>query len=82
MLLGVPMRVSRPIVLMLLMVASVLAEDKYPLSMTAVFTPGKIATLHKADEMYHSGDYDCARGDEHNAPECHTVGEWACKVRT
>ena len=62
---------------MLLIAGSVSAEDKYPLTMTAVFTAGKIDNLHKADEMYHSGDYDCTRGDEHNAPECHTVLEWA-----
>ncbi len=45
--------------------------------MTAVFTKGKIAPLHKPDEMYHAGDYDCTRGDENNAPECHTLTEWA-----
>jgi len=53
------------------------AGDKYPLTMTAVFTKGKSVLLHKPDEMYHSGDYDCTRGDEHNAPECHTTLEWA-----
>jgi hypothetical protein len=26
---------------------------------------------------YHSGDYDCTDGDEHNGPVCHTPLEWA-----
>src|SRR5438067_4707866 len=45
--------------------------------MTAVFTEGKSVLLHNSGEMYHVGDYDCAPGDEHNAPECHTILEWA-----
>jgi hypothetical protein len=71
------MKISRTIALMLLIASSVFAEDKYPLTMAGVFTEGKIDSLRKPDEMYHSGDYDCTRGDEHNAPECHTTLEWA-----
>jgi hypothetical protein len=52
------------------------AGDKYPLTMKAVFTKGKISKPDRG-EMYHSGDYDCTQGDEHNAPDCRTITEWA-----
>ena len=61
----------------LLAISSGFVNNDYPLTMTAVFTKGQIAPLHGADKMYHAGDYDCTRGDENNAPECHTLTEWA-----
>ena len=64
-------------VLLLALGIPVFAGDKYSLTMTGVFTQGKGALLHNSSEMYHNGDYDCAPGDEHNAPECHTTLEWA-----
>ncbi|MBZ5574584.1 MAG: PEGA domain-containing protein [Acidobacteriia bacterium] len=53
-----------------------LVAENYPLTITGVFTNGNSALLYRG-QMYHSGDYDCTRGDENNAPECHTVSEWA-----
>ena len=64
-------------ILILTSPALAFGADKYPVKMTAVFTKGKSEILHKSDEMYHNGDYDCTRGDVNNAPECHTILEWA-----
>ncbi len=63
------------IALLLALTGSALAGSKYPLTMTAVFTEGKIANPTRT--TYHSGDYDCTEGDEHNAPVCRTLLEWA-----
>ena len=63
--------------LTLLPAASAFGSNDYSLTMTAVFTKGEIASTHSPNEMYHAGDYDCTRGDENNAPECHTLVEWA-----
>ena len=60
----------------LLVIGSSFAGD-YPLTMTAVFTKGEMSHRHDTSKMYHAGDYDCTRGDENNAPECHTLLEWA-----
>jgi hypothetical protein len=57
------------------MALQVFAADKYPLTMTAVFTEGKARESSRT--AYHSGDYDCTTGDEHYAPVCHTPLEWA-----
>jgi hypothetical protein len=57
------------------LIGSVFAADRYPLTMTAVFTEGKITNPTRT--TYRSGDYDCTSGDEHNAPVCHTTLEWA-----
>lgn len=64
----------RPFVLMV-MVFSAFAGDKYPLTMTAVFTKGTVT--NPARTTYHSGDYDCTAGDEHHSPDCRTSLEWA-----
>lgn len=61
----------------LLVVSYSFAGGDYPLTMTAVFTKGEMSHLHDGEKMYHAGDYDCTRGDENNAPECHTLTEWA-----
>ena len=49
-------------------------KRKYPLTMTAEFSEGKSGA--RTPTPYHSGDYDCTAGDEHNAPTCHTASEW------
>ncbi len=61
--------------LTLALAGSAFAGEKYPLTMTAIFAKGKIT--HVTRTTYHSGDYDCTDGDEHNAPVCHTSLEWA-----
>ena len=65
------------LLLVLLFSFSNFAFADYPLTMTAVYTRGQSAVLHDPKEMFHSGDYDCTRGDANNAPECHTLLEWA-----
>lgn len=59
-----------------MLIGSAIAGDKYPLTMTAVLTPGTITNGY-GHATYHSGNYDCTKGDEHNAPICHTPEEWA-----
>jgi hypothetical protein len=61
----------------LLAISPSFAGGDYPLTMTAVFTKGQMSNSHDTSKMYHAGDYDCTRGDENNAPECHTLLEWA-----
>jgi hypothetical protein len=51
--------------------------NKYPLTMTAVFTKGESVLLRDSSKIYHVGDYECTPGDEHNAPDCRTIEEWA-----
>lgn len=70
------------IAVMLLAISAILSQEtlggeKYPLVMTAVYTEGHNIpnTLPKHD--YTSGDYQCTKGDENHAPECHTILEWA-----
>jgi hypothetical protein len=53
---------------------SALAGDKYPLTMTATFTEGKMR--EPARELFHADGYDCTDGDEHNGPVCRTPLEW------
>lgn len=53
------------------------AGDNYPLTMTGVFTKGRLLRSSLHETTYTSGDYECTSGDEHNAPTCHTIAEWA-----
>lgn len=70
------MRTAALIAFFLSAVALTSAGDKYPLTMTAVFTKGHSVNLSK-DATFQSGDYRCTKGDENHAPECHTLEEWA-----
>lgn len=54
-----------------------LAGEKYPLTMTAVYTEGHDLPDQLPKHDYTSGDYECTAGDETHAPECHTILEWA-----
>ena len=65
------------IAITLALVGSAFAGEKYPLTMTAIYTPGHNRPELQEKTTYHSGDYDCTEGDEHNAPDCHTAMEWA-----
>lgn len=53
--------------------------EKYPLTMTAVFTRGHIDKDHRPSRYatFHSGEFDCTDGDEHRAPVCDTPIHWA-----
>lgn len=67
---------KRSLVLAVVLLESLaFAGDKYPLTMTAIYTEGGITQSTKT--TFHDGDYDCIDGDEHNAPICHTASEWA-----
>jgi hypothetical protein len=54
-----------------------LAGEKYPLTMTAVYTEGHNLPNKLPKHDFTSGDYECTAGDENHAPECHTIQEWA-----
>jgi hypothetical protein len=64
------------IAVIVLMSAACGFAEKYPLVMSAIYTKGKSVNLHSG-KMYHSGEYECTEGDEHNAPDCRTILEWA-----
>jgi hypothetical protein len=53
------------------------AGEKYPLTMTAVYTEGHNLPDKLPKHDYTSGDYECTAGDENHAPVCHTILEWA-----
>ncbi len=65
------------VLLMLPLVA--FGGEKYPLSMTAVYTRGHIDKdkAGSKEATFHSGDYDCTAGDANNSPDCKTTLEWA-----
>jgi hypothetical protein len=65
------------IALLTILVPEALAGEKYPLTMTAVYTRGhnRPDTMPKHD--YTSGDYECTAGDDTHAPDCRTILEWA-----
>ena len=65
------------IALFTILVSQAIAGEKYPLTMTAVYTRGHIlpGTMPKHD--YTSGDYECTAGDDTHAPDCRTILEWA-----
>jgi hypothetical protein len=73
------MKVTMAKILALLVIAAstAFAGDKYPLTMTAVYTEGhnRPDTMPKHD--YTSGDYECTEGDDTHTPDCRTSSEWA-----
>ncbi len=66
------------IAITLALVGSAFAGEKYPLTMTAIYTKGHNRPYEQQEKYdYTSGDYECTKGDEHNAPDCRTSVEWA-----
>ena len=66
------------IAITLALVGSAFAGEKYPLTMTAIYTKGHNRPYEQQEKHdYTSGDYECTKGDEHNAPDCRTSVEWA-----
>lgn len=53
------------------------AGEKYPLTMTAVYTRGHNRPDSMPKHDYTSGDYECTAGDDTHAPDCRTIVEWA-----
>jgi len=72
------MRILAVMMVALVPLLSAFAGDKYPLTMTAVFTEGKSQdssvrrTFQSGD-----GDYFCTSGDEHGGPVCRMALEWS-----
>lgn len=73
------MKVTMTKIMALLIIATstAFAGEKYPLTMTAIYTEGhnRPDTMPKHD--YTSGDYECTAGDDTHAPDCRTSLEWA-----
>ncbi len=66
------------IAITLALTSSAFAGEKYPLTMTAIYTEGHNRPYEQQEKHdYTSGDYECTAGDEHNAPDCRTSTEWA-----
>jgi hypothetical protein len=67
------------IALFTILIPEALAGEKYPLTMTAVYTRGHIRPDSGSDRKYTSGDgeYECTSGDATHGPDCKTITEWA-----
>src|SRR5208337_4337560 len=75
---GTMKKLIAAIAITLALISSAFAGEKYPLTMTAIYTKGHNRPYEQQEKHdYTSGDYECTKGDEHNAPDCRTSVEWA-----